>query len=366
MNPARAVPMLSPARPARTNTASDKDGPAVVTWLLSIYVMVFLMVIIGGITRLTGSGLSMVEWRPLMGALPPLSTDAWNEVFEKYKTFPQYQKVNGWMDLSAFKQIFFWEYLHRLWGRLIGLAVFVPWLVFLIRKQLSDRTRIGALIAIFLGGAQGVLGWYMVKSGLVDVPSVSHFRLAAHLVLALVVSQWLVWMLLDIRAPWKLHAPPLPGGLKVPVSLLALLYLQITYGAFVAGKRAGFMSSTFPDMNGEYLPGAFFNGPSVIGDLLNSPLAIHYTHRALGTLLLLSFVGAGLWLSRQLSDPIDRRLAKSLVHMVLLQFVLGVVTVVLIVPIPWAVAHQGGAVLLLGLTTVLLHRAVSGLPVRSN
>lgn len=356
--------MLTPARSDSTSAAPEKDGRAVFTWLLSVYVMVFLMVLIGGITRLTGSGLSMVEWRPLMGALPPLSDEAWQDVFEKYKTFPQYQRVNGWMDLSAFKEIFFWEYLHRLWGRLIGICVFVPWLVFLVRNQLTRRTNLGALIAIFLGGAQGLLGWYMVKSGLVDVPSVSHFRLAAHLLLALLVSQWLLWMLLDIRAPWKRDAAPLPGGLKAPLSLLSLLYLQITYGAFVAGKRAGFMSSTFPDMNGEYLPGAFFTGSSLANDLVNNPLAIHYIHRALGTLLLISFVGVGVWLSRRLSTPADRRLAKSLVHMVLLQFVLGVVTVMLVVPIPWAVAHQGGAVLLLGVTTILLHRAVFGLPQR--
>lgn len=352
--------MLSPAHPDPATKAHGGAERSVVLWLVAIYAMVFLMVIIGGITRLTGSGLSMVEWRPLMGAIPPLSENAWQEVFEEYKTYPQYQKVNGWMDLAAFKKIFFWEYLHRLFGRLIGVAVFVPWLYFLKKKKLPAKTKAGALIAIGLGGAQGLLGWYMVQSGLVDVPSVSHFRLAAHLLLALVVSQWLLWLILDLTARWKETATPLPGGLKLPLALLALLYLQIAYGAFVAGKRAGLMSTTFPDMNGEYLPGSFFTGASLLGDLLHSPLAIHYTHRALGTVVLVSFIGVGLYLNKTLSAKSDRRFAKSLIHMVLLQFTLGVGTVLLSVPIPWAVAHQGGAVLLLGLVTALLHRAVCG------
>lgn len=354
-----ALIMLSPALPVPKIQEAGRPQRAVVVWLIAVYVMVFLMVLIGGITRLTGSGLSMVEWRPLMGAIPPLSEEAWVEVFEEYKAFPQYQKVNGWMDLAAFKKIFFWEYIHRLWGRLIGVAVFVPWLYFLAKKKLTEKTKVGALIAIALGGAQGVLGWYMVKSGLVDVPAVSHFRLAAHLLLALVVSQWLLWLILDLVAPWRASAPPLPGGRSLPRALLALLYLQITYGAFVAGMRAGFMSSTFPDMNGEYLPGAFFTSASLLNDLLHSPLAIHYTHRALGTLALLSFIGAGVFLSRATSSKSDRLLAQSLIYMVMLQFALGVITVVFSVPVPWAVAHQGGGVILLGLATALLHRAAS-------
>lgn len=350
--------MLAPAR-TKTNTEPNDAPASVVLWLTTIYLMVFFMVLIGGITRLTGSGLSMVEWKPLMGAIPPLSEREWTDVFEKYKLFPQYQKVNGWMDLAAFKKIFFWEYVHRLWGRLIGLAVFVPWLVFLMKKMLPRRTKIGALIAILLGGAQGVLGWYMVKSGLVDVPAVSHFRLAAHLVLALVVAQWILWLILDLKAPWRSGAAALPGGAKLPIALLGLLFLQITYGAFVAGKRAGFMSSTFPDMNGEYLPGAFFTSTSLTNDLLQNPLAIHYTHRALGTIVLFAFIGAGVWLARKRSDQIAKRLAKSLIYAVLLQFALGVVTVVLVVPVSWAVLHQGGAVVLLSVVTALLHRALA-------
>lgn len=338
------------------------DGSAVVAWLWIVYAMIFCMVVIGGTTRLTGSGLSMVDWHPLMDAIPPLSEAKWQAVFERYKQFPQYQLVNGWMDVHAFKKIFFWEYLHRLFGRLIGLAVFLPWLYFILTKRLSRRTNLAALFAIFLGGAQGLLGWYMVKSGLVDVPSVSHFRLASHLVLALLCSQWVLWMVLDLSAPWKRMARDsskatiFDGTLRAPLALLALLYLQIVYGAFVAGKRAGYMSSTFPDMNGHYLPGAFFTGPSLVSDLFENPLTIHYLHRAIGTLVLIAFVAAGVFLWRKGPLLVDRQLGKALTAMVLLQFALGVTTVVFGVPLVPAVVHQGGAVILLAVVTALLHR----------
>jgi cytochrome c oxidase assembly protein subunit 15 len=311
----------------------------------------------------------MVDWHPLMDAIPPTSDAQWQALFERYKEFPQYQLVNGWMDVHSFKRIFFWEYLHRLFGRLIGLAVFVPWLYFVLTRRLSRRANWGTLFAIFLGAAQGLLGWYMVQSGLVDVPAVSHFRLAAHLVLALLCSQWVLWMTLDLRAPWSHASSPkqaagspirpsaLGGSLRIPLALLGLLYLQIVYGAFVAGRRAGYMSSTFPDMNGHYLPGAFFTSPSLVDDLFHNPLTIHYLHRALGALTLLAFVVAAAHLWKKGPLVADRQLGLALGAMVLLQFALGVTTVVFGVPLVPAVVHQGGAVVLLALTTALVHRA---------
>lgn len=344
---------------ALTEEHASTDGRAVVLWLAVIYVTVLLMVLIGGTTRLTGSGLSIVEWRPLMGIIPPTSEEAWHAVFARYKEFPQYKLVNSWMDLEAFKEIFFWEYFHRLIGRLLALVVFVPWLYFVARKMLSRTTSRGALIAILLGGGQGLLGWYMVKSGLIHHPEVSHFRLAAHLLLALVVSQWVLWLILEIKAPWRIQKP-LMGGLTLPLSLMALLYLQIAFGAFVAGKRAGIISSTFPDMNGHYLPGPFFSGSNVFTEMVNDPVAIHYCHRLIGTVLLVAFMAAGVHLIRCARTAADRRLGSALLGMTLVQFTLGVVTVMQLVAVPWAVAHQAGAAVLLGLVTVFVHRQMGG------
>ena len=158
------------------------------------------MILVGGTTRLTGSGLSMVEWRPLMGTLPPLTDAEWSRVFEIYQASPQYQTVNQWMTMSDFKQIFFWEYLHRLFGRLIGLVYFLPMLFLWFKKHLIGKQRVRAVVAFFLGGGQGVLGWYMVKSGLVDIPAVSHYRLAAHLSLAFFLGAYVMWWILDLRS----------------------------------------------------------------------------------------------------------------------------------------------------------------------
>ncbi|MEZ4463423.1 MAG: COX15/CtaA family protein [bacterium] len=184
-----------------TASSPERADRAVRAWLWVVWGMILTMVVVGGITRLTGSGLSMVEWRPLMGALPPLSEAEWLAVFEQYKQSPQYQQVNHWMTLGDFERIFFWEYFHRLLGRLIGVVVLVPGLWFLVRRRLRGKRAVQVLLAFVFGGLQGLLGWYMVKSGLVDVPAVSHYRLAAHLSLAFFVGCWILWILMGLRAP---------------------------------------------------------------------------------------------------------------------------------------------------------------------
>ena len=251
---------------------------AVATWLLLLYLMVFAMVIVGGATRLTGSGLSMVEWHPLMGALPPLSESDWIETFQKYQASPQYQLVNQWMVLSDFKRIFLWEYVHRLLGRLIGVVFLVPWLFFLIRRSLDRPLAWKTFVAFLLGGAQGLLGWFMVKSGLVDNPEVSHYRLAAHLALALLVGHYLLWLFLDARRPTvrRSDSPP-RGASNAPTwSFIALLAVQIVFGALMAGKHAGLVAATFPDMNGEWIPSAFLSIEPWWRDLVENPLSIHF------------------------------------------------------------------------------------------
>lgn len=321
---------------------------AVRRWLWVVYLMIFAMVLIGGITRLTGSGLSMVEWRPLMGALPPLSEAEWQRVFGIYQQSPQYAEVNHWMGLADFKRIFFWEYLHRLFGRLIGLVVMIPGLYFLARRRLTGRAAKWVMASFVLGGLQGLLGWWMVKSGLVDRPEVSHFRLAAHLSLAFFVGCWIWWLMLDLRpAP---HPGPHTGLRRFGWAFLALLGVQIVYGAFMAGTRAGYLYATWPDMHGEFWPTGALSMAS--GNAHSNPIFIHFLHRTLA----FGVLAMGLLLAWRARHH-ARKAAWFLGLSLLLQFLLGVATVVMHMPIAMAAAHQGGALLLLSATLMVIHRA---------
>lgn len=325
---------------------------------------IFTMVVIGGITRLTGSGLSMVEWRPLMGALPPMSETEWLDVFAKYQESPQYQTVNQWMTLSDFKSIFFWEYLHRLFGRLIGAFFFFPFAWFMVRGRLKGRLAGRTLIAFLLGGAQGLLGWYMVKSGLVDVAEVSHFRLAAHLCLAFFVGVYLVWIAWDLRPQLALKAAARPSP-RWSWGFLVLLAIQIVWGAFMAGKRAGHLSATFPDMNGQFIPdGAFATDASWFSDLMNNPWSIHFFHRTLAWLVLAAGIGLAVHLFKRARANgaqrdstgacIVRQAGQWMAAGIALQFILGVITVVLHVPVWAGVMHQVGAYVLLTIAVRVL------------
>lgn len=315
-------------------------------WLWAVFGMVLAMVCVGGITRLTGSGLSMVEWRPLMGALPPLSDAEWAAVFAKYQATPQYGQVNHWMTLADFQRIFFWEYVHRVLGRLIGVVFFVPWAWFLIRRRIGGRVAAKTAVAFFLGGAQGVLGWYMVKSGLVDVPEVSHFRLAAHLGLALLVMQYVMWLAVDF-APRPERQPADSIMTRLSWAFVALVSVQIIYGAFMAGKRAGLLYATFPDMNDQFIPGGMADNDGFWSNALSNPIAIHFIHRVLGWLTL-ACAGVFFWFGRSRTRSVKQRQALVVVAILTVaQFVLGVLTVVYYVPIWAAVTHQvAGAVLL--------------------
>ena len=262
------------------------------------------------------------------------------------------------MTLADFKRIFFWEYFHRLLGRTIGMVFILPWIYFLVRRRLSRNLALKTIPAFFLGGAQGLMGWYMVKSGLVDIPEVSHFRLAAHLSLAFLVAQWILWVLLDEYPPKRTNdGQPKPSfGLRAAAwGFMALVALQCVYGAFMAGKRAGWLYSTFPDMNGSYSPGPFFLPGSFLDNCLNNPSAIHYIHRALAWLALFAALALILRLRRLSATPRLKLHAKLLSWVIGGQFLLGVLTVVYAVPIPLAVAHQGGAFILLSCAVALVH-----------
>ena len=322
--------------------------------------MVLGMVVVGGITRLSGSGLSMVDWRPLMGALPPLGEARWNEVFDLYKTSPQYLEVNSWMQLADFKRIFFWEYLHRILGRLTGIVAFLPLVFFVATKKISRRLAWRSFVAVLLGGLQGLVGWYMVKSGLVDRPEVSHLRLAAHLLLAIFISQWVLWILLDLYYPTNVKGAEqeaLPRSIRAgAVALLALVALQLLYGAWMAGTRAGMLFPSFPDMNGVYLPAPFFQRGSLWQNLVHNPHAIHWIHRALGWLLLVGGSGLYLWIRRSHATIEPAWASWAFLLVIGLQFVLGAFAAIHQVPLWLGVAHQFGAVLLVCSTTLLVHR----------
>ena len=348
----RAVGIASAPMPR--SPASHPAKRPIAIWLVVVYLMIFAIVVIGGVTRLTGSGLSMVEWRPLMGTLPPLSQSDWLAVFERYQESPQYAQVNHWMTLSDFKRIFFWEYLHRLFGRLIGLVFFIPFAWFIIRRRLRGSLALKTFVAFLGGGLQGLLGWYMVRSGLVDRPAVSHLRLAAHLMLALALAQWLLWIVLDFRPPAKQAAP---RRFRVGVwAVLALLSVQIAWGAFMAGTRAGHMYSTFPDMHGEMVPSALFQLQAPLSGLVNDPMAIHFVHRSLAWLLAVAVLLLAWRAGTQLEDVGQRRAVRWMLAAVVVQFLLGVLTVVYHVPIVAAVAHQAGAFVLLSTTVWAAHR----------
>jgi cytochrome c oxidase assembly protein subunit 15 len=336
-------------------TEEVRRDRVVLAWLWLLFGMVFAMEFIGGATRLTGSGLSMVEWRPLMGVIPPIGTAEWSEVFARYQESPQYQEVNSWMRLDDFKRIFFWEYVHRAFGRLIGIVALVPWLLFVLQKRLPAWLARRSLVAIALGGLQGLLGWYMVRSGLVDRPEVSHFRLAAHLLLAILIAQWVLWILLDIHYPRAGRKRGMSWLPALCFSLIGLIALQIVYGAFMAGTQAGLLFPSFPDMNGVYAPQHFFTSASLLADLLENPHAIHWVHRMLGWLLVLC-VGLIAYRVRSEHQHIVPAWAPSaLVLLALAQFVLGALTAVYQVPLLLGVGHQAGAFLMISSATLVAH-----------
>jgi cytochrome c oxidase assembly protein subunit 15 len=339
--------------------AQTQENTGIRIWLLLTALMVFLMVAVGGLTRLTRSGLSIVEWKPISGVLPPLTDEAWHAEFEKYKQYPQYQKVNQDMELNEFKFIFWWEYGHRLLGRLIGFVFAVPLLIFALQKKVRGTLAFKLGTALVLGGAQGFLGWYMVKSGLVDRPSVSHFRLAAHLLLALFLMCFLYWIAMDLRAPLRRHWNA--SRLKpLSVAFLCLLSLQIFYGALTAGLHAGHMYNTFPTMNGLWIPqGIGSMGPVL--DFLENPVTIQFVHRCLGWLVLFSAIGL-FFLSRKESQltPRQKWSFQALLVMVMVQFALGVFTLLYMVPVALGSLHQMGACVLLLLSVNAVHAMREG------
>lgn len=330
----------------RSSSAADMPPPharrALAIWLFLVAGCVGAMTVIGGITRLTESGLSMVEWRPLIGWLPPVSHEEWMRVFELYRATPEYRHVNAGMSLADFQEIFWWEFIHRVWGRLIGVVYALPLLVFWLKGWVKGPLRGRLLLLLALGGLQGFIGWWMVASGLVDRPDVSHYRLAVHLAMAFAIAALLVWTALDLVAR---RPAPAPAGLRRHAwAVVWAVAFVVVLGAFVAGTNAGLIYNTFPLMGGGIVPpDLLFLDPWWLNPLENIA-AIQFQHRWIAILT----VALILWLwARTRGAAIDRRPANMLAAVALLQACLGVATLLTLVWIPLAALHQAVALLLL-------------------
>jgi cytochrome c oxidase assembly protein subunit 15 len=318
---------------------------AIAIWLFICAALIFAMVVIGGITRLTESGLSITEWKPITGAVPPFTDEAWEAEFAKYREIPEYRERNLGMTLADYKTIYWWEYIHRLWGRLLGVAFLLPFVWFLARGQIrgSLAWKLGGVF--LLGAAQGALGWYMVTSGLVDRISVSPYRLTAHLMLALLIYAAVLAIALDLIRP---HTGRIDGR---ALGLAGLVLLTMMSGGFVAGHDAGMIYNTFPLMDGQLTPPGYLDLDPWWRNLFENPAAVQFNHRCLGmATALLSFL---YW--RAARDD-STGAAYAVLIVALLQATLGVMTLLLEVPLVLAACHQGGAVLLLTAAIIAAQR----------
>lgn len=333
---------------------TDTNDRWIARWLTLCAAVIFGMILLGGVTRLTDSGLSMVEWNPIMGTIPPLSEQDWQVAFDKYKQYPEFQKINYTMDLAGFKVIFMYEYLHRVLGRLIGLLYFLPlvffWVRGMVRRELTPR-----LVLLFvLGGCQGLLGWYMVKSGLVDRPDVSQYRLTAHLGLAVAVYAYMVWLILRMTAATR-PIPPLPSWR--PLGLVGLIYLMILSGGFVAGTDAGYSYPTWPLMGDSFVPPALYADGWI--SAFEQVTTIQFNHRMLAYCIVLVVVIVAV---RNLMMTQDKRVRMGvylLLAALTVQVVLGISALLTHIAVPVAAAHQSGAVLLLTATLFFAHARIT-------
>ena len=323
----------------------QKNNSSIILWLGIVLIAVILMVFIGGVTRLTDSGLSMVEWKPILGFFPPLSHEEWLRVFELYKNTPEYKYYNKGMELDEFKIIFFWEYFHRFWGRIIGLIFIIPFLYFTIKKRLSQKNIISLTLILTLGTFQAVIGWWMVKSGLINKPDVSQYRLAIHLSNAFVIMSLLLWLILDLYE----------GESKIKFNLtfftLILVSVTIIAGSFVAGMDAGLMYNTYPLMNEKILPDQYLTLGYL--DPFENPGSAQFHHRHLGLLCLILSI---FFYFKNYNKKEIRIRINVLLILILAQFFLGIFILLNYVPIIFASLHQVGAMMIFLIFISIIHK----------
>jgi cytochrome c oxidase assembly protein subunit 15 len=324
-------------------------------WLAIWAGMLFLLILIGGTTRLTESGLSITEWNVVSGVVPPMTDDAWRLEFDKYRQIPQYQAVHAGMTVQQFKGIFLWEYVHRLWARLVTVAFALPLLWFLARGMVPRQVRGRLWLLLALLGAQGALGWFMVSSGLSGRTEVSQYRLAAHFAAALLIYGATLWTAADFLARPRAEARDGYRARHLSWCVTALAIVTAIAGAFVAGLRAGHAYNTFPLMAGRVVPpgyGALSPWPR---NLFENVAAVQFNHRCLALITFAAIIGFWWWSRRQAIPATARRAIIRLVAAAILQVSLGIATLLLVVPVPLGVAHQGGAILLITAGLLTMH-----------
>lgn len=329
----------------------DPNRRTVGYWLLFMTAIVLFMVMVGGATRLTESGLSMVDWRPVTGTLPPLSEADWQDEFAKYQTSPEYRLRNSDMTVEEFKGIFYWEWGHRLLGRLIGVFFVIPLAWFWLKGRIPQGYKPKLLVLLLLGGSQGLLGWYMVMSGLVDEPAVSHYRLTAHLSLALFIMAALFWTALSLLRP-----EPQVGDKQFKILThitAAMLVFQIVMGALVAGLKAGLIFNQWPMMGEGFVPSGLLSLEPVWQNFFDNAVTVQFDHR-IGAYLLFALASV-LVLKGRSQSPLIRGASLVFFAGVILQMTLGIVALLLEVPVSWGTAHQGGGAILLLIITYLMH-----------
>jgi heme a synthase len=336
-----------------TTSSERLPRPAPISdWLLFVAALVFAMIVVGGITRLTESGLSITRWEPVSGIIPPLTHDQWQAQFDAYRESPQYLEINRGMTLSAFKQIFFWEYVHRLLGRLIGLVFAVPLIWFAVKRAIPRGYGWRLAVLLALGGLQGAIGWWMVASGLVDRPEVSHIRLAVHLLTALLIFAALLWTALDLRS---LASDPESRPARMPtigIWTLSLLGLQLMFGAYVAGLEAGYAFNSWPLMGDEFFPSGTPMAKPFLVNLVDNPIVVQFIHRwlAFGVAIAVALLARAAW-KRGIEGAAQLAFAA-----VAAQIVLGIFTLLTGVQLWLGVAHQAMAALLLASVIYASHR----------
>jgi cytochrome c oxidase assembly protein subunit 15 len=335
-----------------------KNNKFVIIWLLSGCALLFIMVMVGGITRLTNSGLSMTDWHLVTDTFPPLTEEKWVDAFEEYKKFPEYQKINIHNDftLSDYQFIYFWEWFHRFIGRIIGMVFFIPFVYFLIKKKLDSATIKKCIVLLLMGGFQGFLGWYMVKSGLIDNPDVSHYRLALHLTFAFITFAYTLWVALDLIYPTKNEV--ITSLRTIARIALVILIIQIIYGGFVAGLNAGLIHNHWPLMSdGQFIhDSVFIEQSTLLKNFTEGKSGVQFVHRTFAYVVVAMLFLLYFKSKKHTLNALQQKGIYTLLFIVLIQFSLGVFTLLFHVPLWLGLAHQLVAFVLLSAMIFTLHR----------